>query len=181
MSKLFVYTCGHMTPFSAEDARQWRDWVTTQLEPYGVEVVSPMRGLEYLEGKRVVGILPEEGTGLSKEQAREAAIARDLWDIQRADIVLANLTSEAHTTGSIAEMAWAYLLRKTIVLVAPEGKYYAEHPFTRGMASLRFDTLEQGVKWIIDNFKPYFSNRHGTANGYKVPQDTKIPTRAAGW
>lgn len=151
-----VYLCGHMTiGITAGQARGWRAIAMTRLRAEGFDTVSPMRGLESIEDDDPLGNLPEMSMGLSEEQGHDAAITRDLFDIQQADIVLANLVDDARTIGSIAEIAWAYLLRKPIVLIAKKGTAHADHPFMQGMKSIRFETLDEGINWIINNLRVY--------------------------
>jgi hypothetical protein len=54
-------------------------------------------------------------------------------------------------------MAWAW--GKKVVLVAPPGNYYRRHPFPIALASIIFNTLEEGCNWIVRNFRPYVEVR----------------------
>ena len=119
-----------------------------------------------LERKKVMGV-HYESYGEVPELTPPSIFARDQFDVRHADIILANMTElgQAYRDGRIVqipsigsdfEIAWAFLLNKPVVLIAPDGNPYAHHPFLNGMSSLvRFDTMEEGIAWISRNFSVY--------------------------
>ena len=125
-----------------------------------------------LERKKVMGV-HYESYGEVPELTPASIFARDQFDVRHADIILANMTELGRayrndkayreheyiflpSIGSDFEIAWAFLLHKPVVLIAPDDNPYAQHPFLKGMSSLvRFDTMEEGIAWIVQNFSIY--------------------------
>ena len=172
---MIVYLCGPMAENTPEQADGWRQEAATLLESKGFIVTSPMRGKGMLDSKKVMGV-HYESYGQVPELTPASIFARDQYDVRHADIILANMTElgTAHrhdwqhpkslttktvllpSIGSDFEIAWAFLLHKPVVLIAPDGNPYAHHPFLNGMSSLvRFDTMEEGIAWIARNFSIY--------------------------
>ena len=163
---MIVYLCGPMAENTPEQADGWRQEAASLLGLKGFTVTSPMRGKEMLERKKVMGV-HYESYGQVPELTSPSIFARDQYDVRHADIILANMTElgQAYrngrevslpSIGSDFEIAWAFILHKPVVLIAPDGNPYAEHPFLKGMSSLvRFDTMEEGIAWIVQNFSIY--------------------------
>ena len=93
---------------------------------------------------------------------------RDQFDVRHADVILANMTEvgtafrlrdeivNIPSIGSDFEIAWALMLNKPIILIAPDGNPYAEHPFLTGASGIvPFKQLEDGITWIIRNLSIY--------------------------
>ena len=168
---MIVYLCGPMAENTPEQADGWRQEAASLLVKNGFAVTSPMRGKGMLERKKVMGV-HYESYGQVPELTPASIFARDQFDVRHADIILANMTelgrAYRHSStryheqvflpsiGSDFEIAWAFMLHKPVVLIAPDGNPYAHHPFLKGMSSLvRFDTMEEGISWIARNFNVY--------------------------
>ena len=173
---MIVYLCGPMAENTPEQANGWRQEAASLLGSKGFTVTSPMRGKGMLESKKVMGV-HYESYGQVPELTPPSIFARDQFDVRHADIILANMTElgTAHrhdwshfntklntktvllpSIGSDFEIAWAFMLHKPVVLIAPDDNPYAHHPFLKGMSSLvRFDTMEEGISWIARNFNVY--------------------------
>lgn len=157
-----VYLCGPMAATTPETANGWRLATFDLLEPRGFTVVSPMREKDMLVQGTVMGV-DYSMYGEVPELRAQSIFTRDQFDVYNSDIILANFTdlgvaadgSPIPSLGSDFEMAWGFLLRKPLVLVAPADNYYRRHPFSISAASIMFDTLEPACDWIVRNFQPH--------------------------
>ena len=114
------------------------------------------------------------------ELRAQSIFARDRFDVSHADALLANMSElgmawkmdfpghgrevpppvfEAQgipSIGSDFEIAWAIEWDKPVVLIAGPGNPYEQHPFLRGAHNIvRFDTLDEGIDWLINNLGIY--------------------------
>ena len=164
---MIIYLCGPMAENTPEQADGWRQEAAKSLEPNGFTVSTPMRGKGMLEEDKRMGV-HYEAYGKVAELTPPSIFARDQFDVRHADIILANMTElgwayrhndegvQIPSIGSDFEIAWAFLLNKPVVLIAPNGNPYAEHPFLVGMSNLvRFDEMSEGITWIVRNFSVY--------------------------
>lgn len=169
---MIVYLCGPMTENTPEQADGWRQDAASLLHFQGFTVTSPMRGKDMFAKAERMGV-DYKAYGKVPELTPPSIFARDQFDVRHADIILANMTElgkayrrgknpitdevvRIPSIGSDFEIAWAFLLNKPVVLIAPDGSPYAHHPFLTGMSSLiRFDELDAGITWIVRNFNVY--------------------------
>jgi len=101
-----VYLAGPIQGLSYAKAMGWRDLVTEVL-PRHIRTLNPMRGKEYLAGEEII-------TGLT---ADGSVVRRDLWDIQRCDLMLVSfMDAERVGIGTCVEMGYAKGLGKPIVV-----------------------------------------------------------------
>lgn len=175
---MFIYLCGPMAENTPEQAGGWRIEASDALEEAGFHISSPMREKQMLKGGKRMGV-HYETYGNVPELTPPSIITRDQFDVRSADIILANMTEVGKafrygerpftnkavfipSIGSDFEIAWAFLLHKPIVLIAPEGNPYAEHPFLKGMSGLvRFERIDEGIDWIVRNFSIYLEKEGG--------------------
>ena len=150
--KPLVYLAGPISGQSYEGSVDWREEAHERLAP-DIECFSPMRGKEFLD--QLKGILPanNEGwkgqgfTSLEKELIQQHAIVRrDFWDVERCDMILANLLpaeeTEMVSIGTCYEMSLALWLRKIVVVVMGEGNIH-DHYFVRESAWVVVKTMEE--------------------------------------
>lgn len=73
----------------------------------------------------------------------------DLYDIDRSDIIVANLKDrgDGKCWGTVAEIMYAYTKNKTIIVIMEED---FKHPFIEAMATVLCHTVEEGVKELKD-------------------------------
>jgi nucleoside 2-deoxyribosyltransferase len=123
-----VYVAGPIKGTSYEQATHWR-LLAADLLGANVEVLDPMRRSEALAGETSLS-----GTYADPLWQQKAFVNRDLFDIARADAVLAYL-SEATTVsiGTMCEFGYAYALRKPIVTVLNSDIH--DHPFVRELST----------------------------------------------
>ena len=159
MEKIKVYTCGPMTGLTIEAATVWREYVEKELGEDFI-ILSPMR-VEgtYLKKEKTIGALPKTTEPVLQGPA---IYHRDIFDIERSDILLCNLNDapEGPCIGSIFELGYAAALRPqpAIIVVARKDTVFARHPLITTPASIIFEELEPAVEHIKLNF--------GVFNGY---------------
>ena len=77
-----------------------------------------------------------------------AIIGRDRWMVEQADIVFVDLTDAEHVSiGSVMEIAWAYELRKHIVVVIPENNIH-QHGMLLQAADIVFEKTEDALDYL---------------------------------
>ena len=142
-----VYLSGPISGKDYEGATSWRDYATRYLSGYNIETLDPMRGKASLQGQGTIEDQPTVGGALVQDAA---IFRRDHWDVERCDVMLVNL-SEAKkrvSIGTCFELAWAWLYRKVVVLVLPEGTIH-EHAFIRQAVSMRVNTLDKALLLVL--------------------------------
>jgi nucleoside 2-deoxyribosyltransferase len=123
-----VYLAGPITGLTYKQATAWRDRVTSELAP-GILTISPLRGIGPPD---VVFDACPVGT-----------VGRDLYDIRRCDLVLANLSKAAKVSkGTLVEIGYALALHKPVI-VAING--FHDHPFVVEPALYVVDELEKAI------------------------------------
>ena len=143
----YVYLAGPIFGVSFEDATSWRVWVKTHLVP-GIKSVSPMRGKEFLRGKKMIeaGYPEEPILGADMPVA-----SRDFFDIAKADLLFAYLpeavSKERPFCGTLLEIGAAIQARTPVVLVSDDPRI-RNCPLIKGKVGWQLDTLEMGVAAI---------------------------------
>lgn len=141
-----VYLAGPILGATYQDARfGWRQYVADRLAP-GIRALSPMRQeghLSEIKGPLEQGMWPEKIISGDK-----AVFYKDVLDIERADIVLVNLTGATRVSiGSMVEMGLAFAKGKKIIVVMEEGNIHT-HPFVNEPAMLVLDDLDEAIDII---------------------------------
>jgi nucleoside 2-deoxyribosyltransferase len=142
---MYVYLAGPVAGCSYAEATDWRRDVADVLEDVGYTVLSPMRGKDFLKGCPALSPLCEPDFLLSSPHA---VVARDANDVARCDVMLVNLLgAESVSIGSMMEMAWAWWLRKYIIVVmGPENPH--QHGFVRQCASLVVESMADAYHYL---------------------------------
>lgn len=142
-----VYLSGPISGKSYGGATSWRDDATRFLNGYSIETLDPMRGKASLQGQKVIEDQPAVGGALV---ADAAIYHRDHWDVERCDVVLVNLSESGKrvSIGTMFELAWAWIHRRVVILVLPDDNVH-EHAFVRQAASMRVNTLEEGLQLVL--------------------------------
>lgn len=149
---LKVYLAGPMTGLTLEEAEGWRKRAAEVLEaprgPLGYLAAfftcfSPLRGKEFL---RYAGEMTSAGP--AKAGGDRGIYRRDKWDVERADVVLANFTgARTVSIGTMFELAWAAQAGKYIVVVMEPGNLH-DHAFVRQAASAVFGDLDAALAYM---------------------------------
>lgn len=150
-----IYMAGPITDWTYEDATTWREAWAPQFHKLGHTTASPMRGKEALKGQVLSGVF-DEG---------KAAVMRDLWDINRSDIVLANFEGASFASiGTCCEIGYAFARGKFILTVMPdpEASEFAaigtnaprpahnphDHIFVTEMSSVILPSMPEALEWV---------------------------------
>lgn len=161
ISRPRVYVAGPIAGQTYEGATGWRDYVQSLLP--GCEILTPMRGKEYLEQLPSMPLtsteLVSQGQGrivnpklllttLQESISSERGIIkRDTWDVQQCDLVLANFLPGDKvgkvSIGTACEVYLAGYLRTPVVSVLTRTGIH-DHPFITGSSWVVVDTLEEG-------------------------------------
>jgi len=145
-----VYLAGPIAGLSYGDAVSWRVEAKRDLACYGITAYSPMRAKESLAGK---GPLAAAWSSPSEEAlSPHSVFKRDMADIQRADLILANLQGATRVSiGTMIEFGVAHRLDIPIVVVMDKADIHW-HIFVLEVATLICPTVEEAVAWIGNVF-----------------------------
>jgi len=145
-----IYLAHPISGLSYEAVMAYYKAASRELRKDGYEVLCPMQGKEYL---RTETKLRAEGYK-NPISTNQAIVRRDHWMLEQADIVYVNLASSTQVSiGSLFELAWAYHLRKHVVLVmdpqgGPSGEIY-RHAFVLECADILFETHEEAMEYFM--------------------------------
>lgn len=130
-----IYLAGPMSGLPWQTANAWRERVDLSLGPE-YRCLSPMRW-------QPTEIL------INYDATTDEILRRDFFDVQQADLVLADFTIAAETVsfGTVSELGWAYALRKPTIMVVPEDSIY-HHPWMVEMADYVRSDLSEAIKIV---------------------------------
>jgi len=139
-----IYLAGPIAGCTYDKCTDWRKHVASQLPP-NIQVLSPMRGKEFLASLPVI-----QGEHQENPLCRQAGITcRDRSDIMRADAVLFNLLgAEKVSIGTCIEFGWADAFRKPIILAMEKGNVH-DHMIVRGVSGFVVDDLDEAIALAI--------------------------------
>lgn len=85
-----------------------------------------------------------------KEWTAKEYTKLDLHMIRRSDIVFAYLEKDNPGLGTIAEIGYAIGIGKTVILVCEKSEVHEDRylDFTRELATITFDNLEDGITYL---------------------------------
>lgn len=132
---MIVYLAGPITGRDREGSETWRDQFREELvvacnspraaDPYGFELISPLRGHSHTG---TFGPHGEEHVS-SVWKHPKAEFHRDVYDVRRADVVVANVTgAERASVGTCMELGVAVALNKFVIVVIPEEERSKREP-----------------------------------------------------
>lgn len=141
----FVYLAGPITDCSKYEANDWRNYVSNELNGYGITAISPLR-CEPLNGDKYGPTVdPKFGTA-------RAIGSKNLFDVRTCDMVLAYLPTPSQgrhqSWGTIIELAWAFSLGKPAILVTDDLQVMA-HPVIDACAGWMLESLDDGIETLI--------------------------------
>ena len=131
------YMAGFMSGDYLEETTAWRKKVREHyvMKGWGIEWLDPYNG------KDIGTITPD---GLKSSVDPHAIVHRDYMSVSQADILIVNLNtfgSGRTSTGTICELAWAWQMRKPIIMITDEVQF-TDHPFTSYFASSVYPSVE---------------------------------------
>ena len=146
-----IYLAGPISGLSYLEATLgWRQAFTEALSLRAgddIECMSPMRGKNYLQGRKRLGHGWQEMLGHKQACSAPAGIvARDRNDVMTCDAMVACfLGAERVSIGTCIEFGWADAYRKPIVAVFDQ---HHDHAMLRQMAGFVVDDLEAAAEIV---------------------------------
>lgn len=136
-----VYLAGPITGLTYREGQDWRS-LARELFPENVEVLSPLRGKEYLEA---FGKLLKNYHGAHPLSEPRGIVTRDRHDVQTSDVILMNLQgAERVSIGTMIELGWADSARVPVIVITDQGNIH-DHEMVHGLAGYEVESLEEGV------------------------------------
>lgn len=139
-----MYLAGPITGLSYKGAVDWREYARNELDKFGINAFSPMRGKIYLEKFKDLSGAADAYSArpLSTEKG---ITTRDRFDATRVDVVLANLLGANRVSiGTMIEFGWADAHRRPIVAVMEPGNIH-DHAMVREMAGFIVPNLDEAL------------------------------------
>lgn len=142
-----VYLAGPIAGRSGSQACAWREYAQSCLGTLGIRSLSPMRNKHALRFADRISTDFHDYKDLGHFYTAKGIMARDFGDVQRADALLVNLLGcESVSIGTVMELAWAYQLRKPVVVaMEKEGNPHDRHPMVAEAIPFRVETLADAI------------------------------------
>lgn len=140
-----VYLSGPITGIALEEASRWRTEVAVKLQGVA-EVIDPTRD-DADAVMRYSSVLTQP-LGESRLLHGKGTLARCRFDIERSDLVLANvLGATVPSIGTIGEIFLANALNKPVMIVREPGNPH-NHDMLNGIAGWIVNSLDEAVAKI---------------------------------
>lgn len=138
----YVYLAGPISGVSYDGCTDWRNRVGEALYAQGVEVLTPMRGKEFLKGNPSIQSTAEWSQAIA---SNKGIMRRDHFDATRATCLFVNLLGAKKVSiGTVMELAWAYHKHIPTIVVMEKDNLH-RHPMLDESCSYIVNTLEEGV------------------------------------
>ncbi|MDD3434474.1 MAG: nucleoside 2-deoxyribosyltransferase [Candidatus Pacebacteria bacterium] len=139
-----VYIGGPISFKSFQEVAEYFNKYSKILSQYGFEVLHPMIAKGCLKDQN--NLVPEGYQ--HPECTNHAIVERDNWMVAESDIVFFDFTQTTKISiGSMFELAWAYQLRKYVVVVMqPENPHW--HSFVLEAADIVFPTSSEAIAYL---------------------------------
>jgi len=136
-----VYLAGPMSGLTPENAYKSRVEIVRAVGNKLIEFRDPMRGMECLVRNKPIAQMDAEVAGDSPVNVLvtpHGIVTRDFNDVNNSDLVVVDLRNTSRVSiVSVCEIAWAWQLRKPIVVVMNKDSMH-DHAFVRGMTPFVF-------------------------------------------
>lgn len=141
-----VYLSGPISGCSYAGCTDWREFAKLELAKGGIRGWSPMRGKEYLAHLKSISSDGNDYAHLGPLSLPAGVTARDRFDTQRCDVMLANLLgADRVSIGTMIEVGWADAARRPIIICMETKGNPHEHMILNTVAGYRVETLEAGL------------------------------------
>ena len=143
-----VYLAGPISGLDYKGCTGWREYAVRELADSAIEGVSPMRAKAFL--RKVVGPLSGTGEGYPEHPfaTSRGVMTRDRFDATTCGVILVNLLGATKVSiGTVMEIAWADLLRTTIVAVMEPGNLH-EHLMVNEAIGFKTDDLDEALYMV---------------------------------
>ena len=146
-----VYLAGPIAGTSYQTATGWREYARHELEPHGIEVLSPMRAKDYLKNESSIQADYEH---LNPMSTARGLTTRDRNDVRTCDLLFAYLLdAQKVSIGTVIEIAWADAYRIPTILVMNDDNIH-NHPMIRESVGYIIPYLPEAIELAI-----HFLNR----------------------
>lgn len=140
----YVYLCGPIRGLSVGQATAWRDDFVEMSSPTAL-CLDPTRDHEFVIDPSGVIVGPKQ-TPIARSSA---LVSRDLADVKRSSLLVANFTHSTANIGSLIEIGYAHALGIPIVLILnPEDTPLQNHPFLAHIPIATFHTVEGAADFV---------------------------------
>lgn len=149
-----VYLAGPITGLQYGTARHtWRKEFPLLL-PDHIHCFSPMRGAELMDRAGVIKAGSEYESQHHIENAR-GIFTRDINDIQKCDIVVANFIGAGRVSiGTCVEFGAAHILRKPVVIIMEKTGNVHHHAFITEIGGFWVDNIEDAADVVTTLMTP---------------------------
>ena len=157
-----VYLSGFINGNVIDKCTDWRKKIRSHYdhwkggtEKYPIDWIDPLNG----EKKEDISA---DGMVL-KDIPPNALVHRDYYSVKISDLIVANMDTFGELRppiGTISELAWAWELRKPIIIIA-DNYQYANHPFMLSFASFFVKSVDELLEKKLIN---YFFKGMNSAN-----------------
>lgn len=140
-----VYLAGPILGWQYDEASAWRERAAQSLAPE-IACYSPLRGKHLEHNNDSFSSSRTHGLLLSPK----GIVTRDRLDMQRCDLVLANLQGATQPSiGTCVEFGWADAYRKPIVTVLPAGAGHPhDHVFIHQLSGYTTTSLDEAIALV---------------------------------
>jgi len=137
-----VYLAGYISGNKLLKCIEWRKQIREHYDNWKGTDRYPIEWLDPLNGQLLESI---NDTGLKSSIPETAFIHRDYKCVKDCDLLIANLDTFGETrplTGTIYELAWAWLEHKPTIIITSESNYL-KHPFITSTASVIVKDIDE--------------------------------------
>jgi len=150
-----VYLAGSISGLTYEEATEWREQVKTELSPYGIKCLSPLRAEVFLRNHKgllndcqTVDVLEECEAPVLAMSTPRGITTRDRFDALNCSVLFVNLLgTDKVSIGTVMEIAWADAMRKPVVLVMEEGNIH-DHAMVRESIGFQVTSIADGIEIV---------------------------------
>ena len=135
--KFKIYLAGGMTGIPDEEQKGWRTKIA-ELSEYLSINISFFNPTKFFPVDRVY-----------THEEEKKAMRFDLRNLKKADLVIANISTNNKSVGTNMEIATAYELGIPVIIYNPDNSEI--HPWQRGMSDFIFNEMED-MLYYINNY-----------------------------
>lgn len=147
----YIYLAGFIQGSKLKECVEWRKKVREHYDHWKDEEPYPIVWLDPLNGKDLATITDN---GLKSSCPPHAIVHRDYKCVEKSDLIVANMDTfgeDRGLCGTICELAWAWQMKKPIILITNEIKY-KEHPFIKYFSSWIVESVDEMLEKKAINY-----------------------------
>ena len=135
---MYTYLAGPITGLTYKEATLWRNFAEAHLG----NTLNPMRNVDNVWGDKLIGSTDDDNP--------KTFYVRDLHDVKKADIILANFTTVSKSgasSGTVFEVGYSKGRGHTIITAGPISNVPL---FVKLASDIHFENYEEAVKYIAE-------------------------------